>query len=344
MNSKKRIVFISPYGHHGAQSGAKHRVEALCRALLASNQDLHIICLSPWSPPAGVEHIHFSLEGSILKRLTINIWMFIRIGQLRPDLVISESPIAPVSFRRFEVLHVIHDAKFVTPFARRGAFLARWLHWISARISDKVVTVSNAEKHRISNSLNILSSRVVVSYNGLSDVWFSRPLPEPGALRQYDLLYVSNFAPHKGHLSLLEALRDCSFKIAFVGADFGVKEKCVELASAYGMDVTFMSNLTEKELISVYDDSKVFIFPSRLEGFGIPFLEARVRGLPVLAHDIPVFRELRGVIGGEVIDFNDNSLLIEKIRILLCEVPTLVSFELDKFRWEYIAQELIEEG
>lgn len=240
------------------------------------------------------------------------------------------------------MLHLIHDAKFVTKYARRGALAARWTHWLSARIANKVITVSRAEKHRICDCLNICPSRIVVSYNGLSDIWLSTPLPAAEAQRGYDLLYVSNFASHKGHRSLLESLQNCSLRMAFVGGELGEKKRCVELASSFGMDVTFMSNLTEQELLKVYDDSKAFIFPSRLEGFGIPYIEARARGLPILAHDIPVFRELQEIIGGEVIDFNDKRLLIEKIRILICEerMPVLM----EQFRWEIIAQELIEEG
>jgi len=342
MSDVKRIVFISPYGHHGTYSGARHRVEELCKALLASNQELKIICLSPWCPPEGVKHVRFSLDGSNLKRLFKSVWLTFQVLLLRPKLVISESPIAPLSFGRFKVFHVIHDAKFATQFARKGGSAVRYMHWLSARIANKIITVSKAEKLRICSALNIAPNNVVVSYNGLSNIWLSAPLPEAGTQRDYDLLYVSNLASHKGHLSLLESLYDCSLRILFVGSDFGEKQKCVEFASFYKMDVTFISDLTEKELIEAYDNSKVFIFPSKLEGFGIPFLEARARGLPVLANDIHVFRELQNVMGGKVIDFGDKVLLIEKIRTLLLEEHIRPS--LDDFLWESIAQKLVEKG
>ena len=36
------------------------------------------------------------------------------------------------------------------------------------------------------------------------------------------------------------------------------------------------------------------VFPSHAEGFGLPLVEAMQRGLPVMASDIPVFREVGG--------------------------------------------------
>jgi alpha-1,2-rhamnosyltransferase len=41
-----------------------------------------------------------------------------------------------------------------------------------------------------------------------------------------------------------------------------------------------------------YRHAAALLFPSRCEGFGLPLVEAMRYGLPVLASDIPVFREI----------------------------------------------------
>ena len=52
------------------------------------------------------------------------------------------------------------------------------------------------------------------------------------------------------------------------------------------------NNLSDTELDYCYKNSKALVNPSLVEGFGLPLVEALHKGLPVLASDIPVFREV----------------------------------------------------
>lgn len=49
---------------------------------------------------------------------------------------------------------------------------------------------------------------------------------------------------------------------------------------------------SDEELEYMYARSRALLFPSRAEGFGLPLVEARTRGCPVIASDLPVFLEL----------------------------------------------------
>jgi alpha-1,2-rhamnosyltransferase len=51
---------------------------------------------------------------------------------------------------------------------------------------------------------------------------------------------------------------------------------------------------SDRELEYAYRHAAALIFPSRCEGFGLPLVEAMQYGLPVIASDIPVFREIGG--------------------------------------------------
>jgi glycosyltransferase involved in cell wall biosynthesis len=336
------IAFVSPYGHHGSHSGARNRVESLVRALSDIAPRLRITCLSPWHPGTGATHIPFSLEGNAARRVAGLAQLSWRLQGIRPDLVISESPLAPLAFGRFKVLHMVHDAKFATAQGRRGARLTHVLHKISARMAQGVLTVSHAERSRLVDALGIDADRIAVSYNGLSDAWLDRPLPPPEQPRQFDLLYVSNFAAHKGHLELLACARGKPWRIAFVGADFGERQRCIDYARQHGIALTCLSGLSEEALIDVYDDSRAFVFPSHLEGFGIPFIEARSRGLPVLCSDIPVFRELCNVVGGDITDFADTAHAIEGIEAVLSR--GVQASRLDRFNWRQIAEGVLAEA
>ncbi|MEO8564968.1 MAG: glycosyltransferase family 1 protein [Betaproteobacteria bacterium] len=70
---------------------------------------------------------------------------------------------------------------------------------------------------------------------------------------------------------------------------------------------------SDAELDFAYRHAVALIFASRCEGFGLPLVEAMQYGLPVLASDIPVFRE----IGGDYPDFfppGDESAIYDAVR------------------------------
>ena len=49
--------------------------------------------------------------------------------------------------------------------------------------------------------------------------------------------------------------------------------------------------LPHEELPSIYASAAVFVFFSQMETFGLPLVEAMASGLPVVASDIPIYRE-----------------------------------------------------
>jgi O-antigen biosynthesis alpha-1,2-rhamnosyltransferase len=83
--------------------------------------------------------------------------------------------------------------------------------------------------------------------------------------------------------------------------------------SQFGRRLLWLDAGSDSELDYAYRHSSALIFASRCEGFGLPLVEAMQYGLPVLASDIPVFRE----IGGDYpiyIDTRDHRPLYDAIR------------------------------
>lgn len=330
------VVFISPYGHRGQKSGARKRVECLAEAFSALGVPVAI--LSPWVPEVPARHVHFSLEGTRFEKIQSLFKLGRMLRKLNPKIAISESPVVPLPRGPWTMLHMIHDAKFVTDYARMGGRIVRCLHWVSSRLADKVLTVSHSEKKRLAGALSLRDDQIAVSWNGIDDEWME-PLPPQQSERQFDLLYVSNFALHKGHLTLLRALRDTGHSIAFVGGDFGELASCKSAAADWDVNAKFFSGLSEAELIALYDASGAFVFPSKLEGFGMPFLEARSRGLPVLANDLPVFRELQSHLGGVIVDFELPDATRAAIDQILSDPR--IRPDLEAFTWKHIAETLL---
>ena len=58
----------------------------------------------------------------------------------------------------------------------------------------------------------------------------------------------------------------------------------------------FIDSIDDKSLDILYATCSALVYPSRMEGFGLPPLEAMAHAKPVIVSDIPVMRELLGAV------------------------------------------------
>jgi glycosyltransferase involved in cell wall biosynthesis len=114
---------------------------------------------------------------------------------------------------------------------------------------------------------------------------------EPGYV-----LHVGAQRPHKNVPVLVAALsRLPGARLVLVGsADERFADEVGPAVERYGLGdrVRRLSFVPEELLGAVYANAGLLAYPSLVEGFGLPMLEAMVAGTPVLAGDVPVLREV----------------------------------------------------
>ena len=186
----------------------------------------------------------------------------------------------------------------------------------TAQKAKKIIAVSNATKKEIVDHLNVDSSKVVVTYEGVdSAMQNSKVKSENSKLQlksQKYFLYVGNAYPHKNLERLIQAFASLishfsSLNLVLVGKeDYFYKrlKKKVEQMSL-SKNVIFMQNVTDEELSGLYQNALALVLPSLMEGFGLTALEAMANKCLVLASDIPSLRE---VCGDAAIYFDPNKL------------------------------------
>jgi glycosyltransferase involved in cell wall biosynthesis len=123
--------------------------------------------------------------------------------------------------------------------------------------------------------------------------------------KKYDLpekylLTVSTLEPRKNHINTIRAFakfleNNPDYYLLIAGKKGWMFEGIFELVKTLGLDnrVRFLDYVPDADLPLIYDFSKGAIMLSFYEGFGLPVVEAISRGVPVLASDIAVFRELK---------------------------------------------------
>lgn len=113
-------------------------------------------------------------------------------------------------------------------------------------------------------------------------------------------LSVCTLSPHKNHAAILDAF-DLSWsrlpqaRLCLAGKQGWMANDLVARIRRhprFGRELFWFDSLSDTELDYCYRRSKAFIFASYAEGFGLPIAEALQYGLPVLASDIPVHREV----------------------------------------------------
>ena len=133
-------------------------------------------------------------------------------------------------------------------------------------------------------------------------------------------LMVSTIEPRKNHRYLLDAFellwaQGSDARLCIIGKIGWKCEALVERVKRHpqlGKRLFMFNRINDKSLEYAYANARALVFPSYVEGFGLPLVEAMQRGLPAMASDIPVFRE----IGGEFMayfDLDEPQTLADKI-------------------------------
>ena len=115
-------------------------------------------------------------------------------------------------------------------------------------------------------------------------------------------LTVSTIEPRKNHRLVYEALKllwanglDITWIIVGrMGWKTEILQQEMQKDEAYQDKLWIYNDLSDLELHYCYQHSKALIFPSIVEGYGLPIIESLKNGLPVVASDTPIHREVGG--------------------------------------------------
>lgn len=108
-------------------------------------------------------------------------------------------------------------------------------------------------------------------------------------LKEKYILYVGNAHPHKNVESLIAAAEILKMKLVLIGNDSFFYPRLPK--SKY---VEVVGEVPNNKIADWYRGAIVFVSASKMEGFGIPPLEAMSVGCPVILSDIPIFHEICG--------------------------------------------------
>lgn len=197
-------------------------------------------------------------------------------------------------------LSVLHSPRDFRPWFRQ---YARVVIPRLARRAARVITVSEATRRDVLERFGLPDERVVAIPNGVDAVTPQAPDGDTENLPERFVLSVGALEPRKNLGRLFEAIRllaerpgTSDIALVHAGAYGWLAGGIVRAAhsSALRDRIRLLGYVPEERLASLYAEARLLAYPSLLEGFGFPVLEAMARGCPVVTSDRSSLPEVAG--------------------------------------------------
>jgi glycosyltransferase involved in cell wall biosynthesis len=292
------------------QGGGRSYVLNVLRELDRDDRGFHFtVLVSPGQLDAG-EVAHLDVETARLPGLASRSRVLTRISY--------EETILPFRARRFDLLYCLAD--MAPAFTRTPVVVAlrnlniydhRFYDTLRLRTLERLVRVglhrarrvvfpSHAAAGLIRRRIPIPEDRVAVVPHGISLEAFRS---EPGEPVEVPYLFLpAALERHKNIPVLIQSLAhvgDPRLEAWIAGGsstDPGCARELRRVVESLRLDtrVRFLGPVPYRDVLRYYRGAVALVFPSLLETFGHPLLEAMLAGTPIVAADIPAFREIAG--------------------------------------------------
>jgi len=280
----------------------------------------------------------------------------------RSDVYIFTGPIGSLLFRPKRSITIVYDFAYKLKNQGIRNFLNTLVIDIYSRrmfsLASKIICISNETKKELVKYFKVDNTKLEVIYPGFNKICL---LPE----QKLDIpkapffFFVGTMKERKNILNIIKGFDD------FVkNSEFGGQYNLL-IAGKYSTNnvyylsllnfiiennlesrVRFLGHITDEELCSLYKNTVALVYPSFLEGFGLPVLEAMDCGVPVITSKVSSLVEVSGG-GALLVDPNSFKEIGQAMRVIVdggFVVEELIKkgYEnANRFSWEKMAEEFI---
>ena len=245
------------------------------------------------------------------------------------NVYIFQTPVLPLKFTPKNSVIIAQDFPYLHLMARspKRYFLNRiikFYHAWSLKRAARIIAVSEYTKRELMKFFHVPEEKIAVVPMGYKKVCKVRETQV--RLPEKFFLFVGVVKERKNVLRIFEAFSEfkklhsqSGYKLAIGGKSEGTyfeKVKSFSEEKGIASDIVWLGFLNDGELSYVYRRARTLLFPSIVESFGFPVLEAMSCGLPVITSDFGGPSEIGSGNSALLVDpYNANSIskVMEKI-------------------------------
>lgn len=313
----------------------------------------------PVAPNIRLKAIHWP------RKILTAIWAYSEFPRLEnflsdidifhaPGFQVPPSKRLPRIFTIYDLIPITHP-ELAIPSAVRHV-RPRLRHYLDR--ADFVIAISKATAIDLTSTLGVAPEKIVTIYPGAvpivraSHEQILKMKSKFGIERDY-LLFVSRIDPRKNLARLMRAF-DISglskdFDLVIVGPRGWHMEETIETwqNTKCKNQIRWLNYVDDKDLAPLYSGATCFAYPSIMEGFGLPILEAMSVGCPVLTSNVSSMPEVAGDAAMYVDPYNVESIAAGLRQLaenseLLAELSRKGYKRAKEFSWDNTAKGMVE--
>lgn len=225
------------------------------------------------------------------------------LDNLKPDLVHFCMPQQPILYTGKHVT-TVHDLTLLNAYNsdknwfiyRSKQLVGRFVFWKIARSSSHIITPSYYTKKAYADFARISLDKITVTHEA-ADKIIADPQPYDAPFKKF-LLYVGQHSDYKNVTRLGDAHQQLLSRYPDLGLILVGKKNASALnneryfASKGYKNIHFTGFVEDAQLAWLYSHCQAYVFPSLMEGFGLPGLEAMNYFVPVIGSNATCLPEI----------------------------------------------------
>ena len=381
MMKKKTITIVSDAIYPYNKGGKEKRIYEISTRLAKAGHDVHLYTMKWWGRTSryipgenenhrienGV-HLHaisplyplYSGKRRSIKEAILFALSCFKLIKEKFDLIDVDHmphmvlfPLKLVSLIKNKPLYAtwneVWGRKYWVEYMGILGNIAYLIEWLSARMPDTIIAVSEHTKRKLIQDLKIKTDIVVIP-NGINFEEIKKVKP---AKQKSDIIFAGRLLSHKNVDVLIRSIallkKNYEHTIAIIIGKGPEEKKLKALSKSLNLEknIIFYDFLKKHvDLYALMKSSKVFVFPSTREGFGIVALEANAAGLPVITINHPdnaTTDLIKNGKNGAVIELNEMKFA-EKIMHYLSIKKSSETYthNAQKYNWNILAKKVEE--
>lgn len=335
-----------------------HEVTMALDALISEGhplgRDLEIDLVVPRQPaePLHLKAITVRVVAEFNRPRLPQFWVQAQLPWHVPGGLVSFCNLAPVVLRRqIACIHDMHTRLMPSSYGRGFRWAHRLILPLLGRRAARITTVSQLSRSHLVAFGIAREENIVVTYNGsdhakkwdatISSLAVNRGRPYVVCLGRRDQEY-----KNMGLLAKLASFLDEMGLDLWMPGDID-ETTVLRHVPKMPANIILLGRISDHDFKKALEGALCFLFPSRIEGFGLPAIEAMASGCPVIASTSPCLPEICGD-SALYADPDDVQSWIENVRQLAVD-PDLRKRMVGKghtrassYSWRWIAWKYLE--